>query len=256
MNRLVQIAEADTAETAWDLAVAYFTGLGLSRVNYGFTRFRSLRTIGDPDDVLFLTNGGDAYRAAYFRSGFFATTPAFRWAQANSGATTWTRFQQAYDRGDLAPEEALAIERNRAAGVIAGISVSFPETSSRAKGALGLTAEPTMSHADVDALFAQNHAEILAVAHMMHLKLIQLPFSNQRRPLTQRQREALEWVADGKTTQDVAMLMQVSAAMIEKHLRLARETLCVDTTAQAIAKAALMNLIFNQQNQQVMALAK
>jgi AraC-like DNA-binding protein len=30
-----------------------------------------------------------------------------------------------------------------------------------------------------------------------------------------RQREALEWVADGKTTQDVALLMQVFAALLE-----------------------------------------
>jgi len=64
--------------------------------------------------------------------------------------------------------------------------------------------------------------------------------------LTARQREALEWVADGKTSQDVALLMGVSAAMVEKHLRLARETLSVDTTAQAVAKAALMNLIFQR----------
>jgi len=32
--------------------------------------------------------------------------------------------------------------------------------------------------------------------------------------------------------------------MVEKHLRLARESLSVDTTAQAVAKAALLNLIF------------
>jgi hypothetical protein len=32
--------------------------------------------------------------------------------------------------------------------------------------------------------------------------------------------------------------------MVEKHLKLARETLCVETTSQAVAKATLMNLIF------------
>ena len=40
------------------------------------------------------------------------------------------------------------------------------------------------------------------------------------------------------------MLMEISPAMVEKHLRLTREALSVDTTAQAVAKAALMNLIF------------
>jgi hypothetical protein len=47
--------------------------------------------------------------------------------------------------------------------------------------------------------------------------------------------------------QDVACIMGVSPAMVEKHLRLAREALDVDTTAQAVAKAAMMNLIFHQE---------
>jgi DNA-binding CsgD family transcriptional regulator len=54
-------------------------------------------------------------------------------------------------------------------------------------------------------------------------------------------------VADGKTMQDVALLMGVSSAMVEKHLRLARDALDVETTAQAVAKSALMNIIFQRQ---------
>ena len=83
-------------------------------------------------------------------------------------------------------------------------------------------------------------------AHMMHLRIVQLPQLTRQRALSPRQREALEWVADGKTTQDVALLMGVSPAMVEKHLRLAREALAVETTAQAVAKGALLNMIFQR----------
>ncbi|MBD3764580.1 MAG: hypothetical protein IE927_07545 [Rhodobacterales bacterium] len=79
---------------------------------------------------------------------------------------------------------------------------------------------------------------------MAHLKMTSLPLPTARRALTDRQREALEWVADGKTTQDIALLMGVSTAMVEKHLRLAREALDVETTAHAVAKAAMLNQIF------------
>jgi LuxR family transcriptional regulator len=112
---------------------------------------------------------------------------------------------------------------------------------------MGLIADAGLSHADVDALFAARQQEILAVAHMMHLTIVQLPQLSRYRALSPRQREALEWVADGKTTQDVALLMEVSPAMVEKHLRLAREALAVETTAQAVAKAALLNMIFQRQ---------
>jgi DNA-binding CsgD family transcriptional regulator len=243
---LVRIAQSTNPTEVWTQTVAYFAKLGFSHVNYGYTRFRSTRSIGDPDDALFLTTADDTYAAGYFRNGFYAKTPAYRWAQNNEGACTWTWVREAFMAGKLSPEEVETIKYNISIGVTAGISISFPETSTRAKGAMGLIADVGMSPEAVDALFAEKHDQLLSVANMMHLKLMQMPFANRRRALTTRQREALEWVADGKTSQDVGLLMGVSAAMVEKHLRLARETLSVDTTTQAVAKAALMNLIFQR----------
>lgn len=246
LSLLTQIAESTEAGKVWTLAVDQFARMGFSHVNYGFTRFRSFRSIGDPDDAMFLTSAGPDYAKGYFRNGFYARTPAFRWAQNNEGACTWAWVREALAAGRLSAEEVETVRFNAAMGIVAGISISFPETSARAKGAMGLIADPGIDHVAVDQIFADRRGEILAVAHMMHLKLIQLPFSSRRRTLTTRQRESLEWVADGKTTQDVALLMGVSAAMVEKHLRLARDALSVDTTAQAVAKAALMNLIFQR----------
>ncbi len=56
--------------------------------------------------------------------------------------------------------------------------------------------------------------------------------------------EALQWVGDGKTAQDIALLMGLTPATVEKHLRLAREALDVETTAQAVLKAAFYNQMF------------
>jgi LuxR family transcriptional regulator len=48
---------------------------------------------------------------------------------------------------------------------------------------------------------------------------------------------ALEWVADGKTMRDVALLMGFSATMVAIRLRLASEGLSVDTKVQATLAA-------------------
>lgn len=241
---IIRIAEAQSIDEAWALGTGFFAGLGFSRANYGFTRFRHDKTIGDPDDALFLTTLGDAYAQRYFRGGFYARTPVFRWAERNVGACTWAWVQDALAQGGLSAEEVDAVRQNAAMGIVAGISVSFPPATSRAKGALGLIADAGLDHADVDRIFARHHASLLAVAHAMNLKMMLLPQIARRRHLTQRQREALEWVADGKTMQDVALLMGVTPAMVEKHLRLAREALDVETTAQAVAKGAMLNLLF------------
>lgn len=243
---LCRIAEANSIDQAWGLATGHLGAMGFRRINYGFTRFRHQRTIGDPDDALFLTTCDADYAQRYFRGGFYSKTPVFRWAERNSGSCTWAWVKEAYEAGRLSPEEAEAVRQNALMGVTAGISVSFPEASARAKGALGMIADPGLDHATVEAIHDSRRNEILAVSNMMHLKIIQLPHLSRARALSPRQREALEWVADGKTTQDVALLMGVSPAMVEKHLRLAREALAVETTAQAVAKAALLNMIFQR----------
>jgi DNA-binding CsgD family transcriptional regulator len=246
LQLLNRIAAAQRIDDAWDLATAYFAKLGFARVNYGFTRFKHLKTIGDPDDALFLTTCDADYVKRYFQGGFYARTPVFRWAEHNSGICTWAWVKEAFEKGKLATDEAEAVRLNATMGIVAGISVSFPEVLSRSKGAMGLIANPGVSPEDVEVLFAARREEILAVANMMHLTIVHLPQLSRHRALSPRQREALEWVADGKTTQDVALLMGVSPAMVEKHLRLAREALAVETTAQAVAKGALLNMIFQR----------
>ena len=80
--------------------------------------------------------------------------------------------------------------------------------------------------------------------NVAHLKIQSLPYVRPTRGLTRRQLEALHWVGDGKTTADIALLMGLTPATVEKHLRLARDVLNVETTAQAVLKAALQNQMF------------
>ncbi len=82
--------------------------------------------------------------------------------------------------------------------------------------------------------------------NVVHLKIISLPPHDKVMPrLSERQREVLEWVGDGKTNQDIAVILGVKTATVEKHLRLAREKLGgVETTAQAVLKASFLNQIY------------
>lgn len=241
---LGEIAQAASVDAVWAKTAEFMRERGFARLNYGFTRFRHDNSIGDPDDAVCLSTNSAEYVQFYFQGGFYAKTPVYRWMTQNVGACTWRWVAEDYAAGRLSPSEAEAVRRNAAIGIVAGITISFPESSPRSKGALGMIADPGLTHDDVDRIWAAHGPEMLAVAHMMHLKVVQLPMAIRRRALTERQREALEWVADGKTTQDIALLMGVSGAMVEKHLRLAREALDVETTAQAVAKAALLNMIF------------
>ena len=74
------------------------------------------------------------------------------------------------------------------------MSVSFPEVSSRSKGALGLIADPGLTPAQVEDIFAAHKEEILAVANMMHLTIVHLPQLSRHRALSPRQRDYIDKV--------------------------------------------------------------
>lgn len=87
---LNKIAASSSIDEAWGLATDHFATMGFKRANYGYTRFRHLKTIGDPDDALFLTTCDADFVKRYFLGAFYSKTPVFRWAERNSGACTWT----------------------------------------------------------------------------------------------------------------------------------------------------------------------
>jgi LuxR family transcriptional regulator len=242
LGHLARIANAQTPEELWALHLSLMEAYGFDRVAYGFTRHRRDRSIGDAQDAMFLSNHDRGLPG--FDLAFFTRTPMYRWAVHNTGACSWRWADAERAAGRLTADETDAMDTARRAGFVAGYTISFAEHSPRAKGAMGLTARAGLTQDAVDAIWDRQGEEILAICTMMHLRITHMPFRIARRPLSARQREALEWVAEGKTTQDIAVIMGVSPAMVEKHLRLARAALDVETTAHAVAKAAMLNHIF------------
>lgn len=55
------ITNAQTVETLWALHTKRMATYGFDRLIYGFTNYRSGRSLGDPQDWVLLTNHGDSY---------------------------------------------------------------------------------------------------------------------------------------------------------------------------------------------------
>ena len=235
---------ANDMNELWNVYQVCMAQYGFTRVIYGFTINRTDTSFGDPQDLVVLSNHTEEYMEGFLKSGMFMSAPMLRWARNNIGARSWELLTEMAKTGDLTDEERKVFAFNRAHGVLAGYTISLPYSSSREKGAVGLATAPGISQHEADQLWAKHGRTILAMTNVAHLKLLNLPHLNSRRPLTKRQREVLEWVGDGKTTADIATIMSLTPATVEKHLRLAREVLDVDTTAQAVLKASFQNQIY------------
>lgn len=238
------LANCQSIEDLWAKHTRKMAEYGFDRLIYGFTRYRSGQSLGDPEDFIILTNQPKEYMDTFMGEGHYLHAPMVKWALANEGASSWGILAEMNRNQVLTPAEQRVLEFNHAMGVQVGYTISFKSVSARSKGAIALTAREGLSQEDVDAIWAEHGPDIHLMNNVAHLKILTLPYEPPGRSLTKRQREALEWVGDGKTMQDIAVLMGLTSATVEKHLRLAREALAVETTAQAVLKAAFANQMF------------
>jgi LuxR family transcriptional regulator len=241
---LSSVADSKNIQDLWDAHVVKMAEFGFDRLLYGFTRYRTSTSLGDPSDFIILTNHSRAYTDVFLDEGHYFHAPMVHWALENEGVKSWKLLAEMEHTKTLTTAERRVLEFNRDMGVVAGYSISFKSISARSKGAIALTARADLDQAAVDAVWEEHGADITLMNNIVHLKILTLPYSAPNRGLTARQREALEWVGDGKTSQDIALLMGLTVATVEKHLRLARTALNVETTAQAVMKAAFANQMF------------
>ncbi len=238
------VSYTKTLEELWDAHCRQMADYGFDRLIYGYTQYRTETSLGDPEDFVILTNHCRAYVDGFLGEGLYFHAPMLQWALDHEGAASWRLIQEMMTNGKLSPEQQRVVDFNKSKNVVAGYTVSFNSVSMRTKGAISLSAKGDTTQDDIDAVWDEHGEDILLMNNVAHLKILTLPYTPPNRSLTKRQREALQWVGDGKTTQDIALLMGLTSATVEKHLRLARESLSVETTAQAVLKAALHNQMF------------
>ena len=243
LDYLEKIHGSVSIEGAWEVIVKHMTNFGFDRMLYGYTRFGTATSFGETDDMLLLSNHPKSYLEPYIAEGLYFEAPMHRWAAKNTGVCSWSRFTG--PDSNLTPEAQKTMNFNARHGVIAGATISFQNISNKIKGAIGLVAKQGMSQQDVDTLLDLRGREIVQMCNVAHLKLTSLSYTTPGGRLTDRQRETLHWVGEGKTTRDIATIMGVTIATVEKHLHLARTALNVDTTAQAVLKLSFQNQIFS-----------
>jgi LuxR family transcriptional regulator len=237
-----EITRLGSVEEVWAKHVARMADWGFDRLLYGSTTFRINDGVGDFRDALILTNYPRAYTDVYIEQELFRNSPTVHWAMRETGSRSWSAFAADAAEGRLTAEEIRVVAFNQLHGITAGYAISFPKPNARAGHGIGLCSS-ILSQSEIDALWEARGPTIEAENMVMHLKLCTLPWVSRRR-LSDRQREVLELVADGKTVQDVALVLGRNVATIEKHLRNVRDVMDAETTAQAVLKASMQNQLY------------
>lgn len=239
---LNSLLRARQVEEIWPPFLAQMQSFGFDRVLYGFTRQRSGPHLGNREDFVVLSNLGAEYLGPYLEDGLYFDAPMVSWSKDNVGACSWSWLDDNHDR--LTAAEKRVMSFNHSHGVHCGYTISFDDVSARKKGGIALIGPSDCVQGEIDRNWDAHGARVGILCNVFHLKIATLPFAPPGRELTERQRQVLEWVGDGKTMQDIAEILGLTQATIEKHLRRAREALDVETTAQAVLRAASRNQIY------------
>lgn len=170
--------------------------------------------------------------------------PWLLWSCDNGGARALRRFEADQTAPYLTDEGRKLVEVIRRNRMLAGHAVSLLGLAAHMTGVVMFMPAAGTDQAEADRLWRGHGKDLTALAGIMHLRTAALPFASGQSGLTPRQREVVEWAAQGKTMAEIAHLLGVEATTVEKHLRLAREALDAATTAQAVMRAYLRNLIF------------
>ena len=243
---LTKIMDATSNDELWqEWLRLMIQDFGFDRLLYVSTRFATGSALGNAGDQLILTNYCEDYLREFVDTGLYQHGPMLKWALNNTGACSWSAIAEFVSKQEITPQMQDVLNLNKRYGVTAGYTISFQPINERSRSAISLAMNQNKSQSEADAIWMKHGDEILLINKVAHTKSLTLPHNTSSgKRLTGRQREVLSWVSDGKTIQDIAKILAVSPQTVEKHLRLARDTLDVETTAQAILRLALQNQIF------------
>ena len=178
------------------------------------------------------------WQSHYLKSGYYRIDPTLNEARRSIAPVDWTRldksenfrrvFADAHDFG--ISDQGLTVPVRGPLGDVGGLSVTS-----------------NLSEREWARLKGEVMRDLQAFAVYIHDRMMRDDDALMRTlvhpNLSTREVEILQWIAAGKSQQDIGDILSISARTVEVHLRSARTKLNALTTAQAIGRAIGLGLI-------------
>ena len=87
---LQALTNTQSMEELWDMHCKKMAEYGFDRLLYGFTRYRTSRSLGDPEDFIVLSNHTSGYTEVFMGEGLYFHGPMVKWVLDNEGAASWS----------------------------------------------------------------------------------------------------------------------------------------------------------------------
>lgn len=188
-------------------------------------------------DVQGYANYPDAWKLHYAKQGFHRFDPTLYQSALSIAPVDWSRFEQ--------DDKFRKVFREAGGFGITDCGITVPIRGPYGEcGLLSVTRD--CKPEDWQKLSARVMGELQMAAVHLHDNVMKsgvLAQSLHRPGLSSREHEILQWVAVGKSQQDIGDILSISHRTVEVHLRSGREKLGALTTTQAVGRAIGLGLI-------------
>ena len=221
----------------FELLVNCATEEGFDAVAYGaLTYTEAVRLPAHPPPAVAM-NFPREWCDHYFERKYYQIDPVVRRAATFSGPFVW---DQLADQCRLQPGERLVLAEAREAGLKHGISVPLFGPSGRVS-----VVSFASRCGDVDPLRRMSHLN--ALAWQFHIAFAQIAQPSEQSTttieLSRRERECLQWTAEGKSSWDIGIILKISDNTVNYHLKNAMRKFGTTNRTVAVVKAIRHNFI-------------
>lgn len=243
IDSLLRIARASDIDTFGRVFLEAMADQGFKNVLYTARFLPALPgQAGSPHEVL-ITNIPETILHATRRARAGHSAQWADWVAQNDGTISLRDLRQVNQGDTIRPPD---FDLARQHGLEAARVVSLRGQVTRWSGAVLLNPRFGATQEELDTTWHERGRAAVLICLIAHLRLVTIPRNKGQPLLTPRQREVLEWRSAGKTVSEIATILGVTPATVEKHMRLAREALGAQTTAQAILQAHVAQELFQR----------
>jgi LuxR family quorum-sensing transcriptional regulator LasR len=224
------------AQTEYDLVRALKEVVQLLEFDH-FLYFSQFAVDKHDNLMRVITNYPDRWQEKYNASAYSQIDPIIQYSHSHLTPVIWSQLTH------TSPEQRQYVEEMRFHGI--GEGVSFPvHTRNGDIGVLSLANK--LDRADTVELIVASLAEGMLIATYLHetmRRIVQKVRAALHAPLTKRELECLRWVAHGKSSGEISVILGISEHGVVHHMRNCMSKFGVHSRHLAVARATACGLL-------------
>ena len=229
--------QTKSLKALFDLLVSCASQEGFTEIAYGALTYAEPVRLPEYQPPAIAVNFPASWCERYFERKYYEIDPVVRRTPTLLRPFMW---DQLADQCQLQPGEQLVLNESREAGLKHGVSVPL-------FGPLGRVSVVSFACRYDDAEPRHRMSHLNALAWQFHIAFteIALPEENSQATvdLSKRERDCLRWTAEGKSSWDIGMILNISENTVNFHIKNAMRKLGTTSRTVAVVKAIRLNLI-------------